>query len=52
MTVALILWRRLDTPGHDDACSLEANDSGWKLHGTAVLREDGARARLAYYHHR
>src|SRR5207244_2474062 len=40
MEVAAILWRRLDTPGHD-ACRLERSDAGWELDGTAVFREDG-----------
>lgn len=48
MTVLAVLWRRLDTPGHD-ACWLEGSDAGWQLHGTAVFREDGAPARLAYH---
>jgi hypothetical protein len=42
-----VLWRRLDTPGHD-ACRLERSDAGWQLDGTAVFREDGAPAQLAY----
>jgi hypothetical protein len=42
-----ILWRRLDTPGHD-ACLLEQTSSGARLQGTAVfLHEEGA-ARLHY----
>lgn len=47
MAVASILWRRLDTPGHD-ACRLEGSDAGWTLDGTAVFREDGVPARLTY----
>lgn len=43
-----VLWRRLDTPGHD-ACCLQGNDAGWQLDGTAVFLEDGAPARLAYH---
>jgi hypothetical protein len=46
--VASILWRRLDTPGHD-ACRLEQDGSGWQLDGAAVFRhEDGRLARLNY----
>jgi hypothetical protein len=45
---ATILWRRLDTPGHD-ACRLEENDAGWRLEGTAVFREAGAPALLNYW---
>lgn len=47
MAVAAVLWRRLDTPGHD-ACRLVRNDAGWQLEGTAVFRENGAPAQLAY----
>ena len=48
MAVASILWRRLDTPGHD-ACRLDRSASGWRLEGTAVFRHEGVPARLAYY---
>jgi len=47
MTVGSILWRRLDSPGHD-ACRLEQNGSGWQVDGTAVFRLDGRPARLTY----
>lgn len=47
MEIASVLWRRLDTPGHD-ACRLEGTDAGWKLDGTAVFREDRLPARLTY----
>jgi uncharacterized protein len=42
-----ILWRRLDTPGHD-ACRLEKTRAGWSLEGSAVFREDGVPAWLTY----
>lgn len=42
-----ILWRRLDTTGHD-ACRFMAADDGWRLQGTAVFRHDGEAACLAY----
>jgi uncharacterized protein len=42
-----ILWRRLDCPGHD-ACYLERVSDGWRIDGTAIFREHGAPARLAY----
>jgi hypothetical protein len=45
--VASILWRRLDTPGHD-ACRLEGDEAGWQLAGTAVFQHDGVPARLTY----
>jgi hypothetical protein len=45
--IASIIWRRLDTPGHD-ACRLEGSDTGWQLEGTAVFRHKGVPAQLAY----
>ncbi len=47
MVTASILWRRLDTPGHD-ACTLAKLDAGWVLDGMAVFRDDGAPALLSY----
>ena len=47
MTVASILWKRLDTPGHD-ACRLLETPGGWELEGTAVFVKDGTPARLDY----
>ena len=47
MAIASILWKRLDTPGHD-ACHLDGDEAGWKLHGTTVFRHDGVPARLTY----
>lgn len=44
---ATILWRRLDTPGHD-GCRLLRHADGWEVEGAAVFREGGAPARLAY----
>jgi hypothetical protein len=44
---AFILWRRLDTPGHD-ACRLVRGDGGWQLEGTAVFGHEGVPARLSY----
>ena len=44
---ASALWRRLDAPGHD-AGRLERHAEGWRLHGTAVYREEGVLARLHY----
>ena len=43
----LILWRRLDVPGHEIG-RLEALDDGWRLSGTAVFAEDGRPCRLDY----
>lgn len=43
----MILWRRLDTPGHD-ACCLGETDAGWQLDGTAVFAHEGQPVRLAY----
>lgn len=48
VAVTAVLWRRLDTPGHD-ACRLERVDGGgWQLDGTAVFLHDGTPARLHY----
>ena len=47
MTSITALWRRLDVPGHD-ACRLDDEADGWRLHGTAVFHLDGAPARLDY----
>ncbi|WP_425521246.1 putative glycolipid-binding domain-containing protein [Xanthomonas translucens] len=47
-TVASILWRRLDAPGHD-ACRLQRNASAWQLDGAAVFRlEHGRIGQLQY----
>jgi hypothetical protein len=43
-----ILWRRIDTPGHD-ACRLESGNDGWQLEGTAVFLHEGVPAHLAYH---
>jgi uncharacterized protein len=43
-----MLWRRVDSPGHD-ACRLEESETGWRLDGTAVFLEDGMPARLTYH---
>lgn len=48
MIVDTILWRRLDTPGHD-ACRLEQRNGGWHLKGTAVFRHEAVPARLSYH---
>ncbi len=48
MAIASILWRRLDTPGHD-ACRLDRSAAGWRLEGMAVFRHEGVPAQLAYY---
>jgi hypothetical protein len=47
VTAASIIWRCLDTPGHD-ACRLDRRDGGWRLDGAAVFRHEGAPAWLAY----
>ena len=41
-TIATILWRRLDTPGHD-VCRLEHDGESWQLDGAAVFRHDDGR---------
>jgi hypothetical protein len=47
MAAACMLWRRLDTPGHD-ACCLERGDAGWQIEGTAVFRHEQVPACLTY----
>src|SRR3954470_17382389 len=47
MTMASVLWRRIDSPGHD-ACRLARDDAGWKLDGAAVFSLDGLPACLRY----
>src|SRR5450432_4453518 len=47
MAVASVLWRRLDSPGHD-ACRLEKHEDGWRLDGAAVFLRDWVPARLTY----
>ena len=48
METKRILWRRLDSPGHD-ACRLVQLESGWRLEGSAAFRhESGAAACVSY----
>jgi uncharacterized protein len=48
MTItASILWRRIDTPGHD-ACRLEEEEAGWSLCGAAVFRHALGPANISY----
>src|SRR5262245_19520099 len=47
MEHATILWKRIDGPGAD-ACRLEVGPRGARLEGTALLRINGAPARLDY----
>jgi uncharacterized protein len=42
-----MLWRRIDSPGHD-ACRLEQGGDGWSLEGAAVFRHDDRPAHLVY----
>ncbi|PKN30783.1 MAG: hypothetical protein CVU64_01780 [Deltaproteobacteria bacterium HGW-Deltaproteobacteria-21] len=42
-----IIWRRLDTPGHD-ACRLTGSASAWQIEGTAVFSHEGVPAKLSY----
>jgi len=42
-----ILWRRLDTAGHD-ACRLVRRGGDWRLEGAAVFQHEGEAACLAY----
>src|SRR3984893_9670958 len=42
-----ILWRRLDTPGHD-ACRLMERGDAWRIEGVSVFRHETGTAALAY----
>jgi hypothetical protein len=42
-----ILWRRIDSPGHD-ACGLWVGDDGWRLAGTAAFSLEGTPYHLRY----
>jgi hypothetical protein len=48
-TMATILWRRLDQPGHD-VCRLERIGENWQIDGGAAFRH--ADGRLAQLHYR
>ena len=43
----LILWRRLDVPGHE-ICRLRPEDDGWELAGTAVFADERGPCKLDY----
>jgi hypothetical protein len=45
MIEAIVLWQRLDTPGHD-ACALVRLGDGWRLEGAAAFWHEGAPAQL------
>jgi uncharacterized protein len=45
--ISVMLWRRLDVPGHD-ACRLQSRADGWMLEGTAVFRHETGPASIAY----
>ena len=42
-----ILWRRLDSPGHDSCCLWKSGD-GWQLSGTAIFLHDQRPCLLSY----
>ena len=46
-TTHAMLWRRLDSPGHD-ACQLTEVREGWQVDGTAVFMHEGKPAHLRY----
>jgi len=47
MEASCILWRRIDSPGHD-ACRLDQTVRGWQLAGTTAFLHDDQPAHLAY----
>ena len=47
METDTVLWRRLETPGHD-ACRLIQRNGTWRLEGVAAFLHEGAPACVAY----
>ena len=47
MEQANILWRRVDTQGHD-ACRLRQFETGWSLNGATAFVEDGETGAFQY----
>jgi uncharacterized protein len=47
MSIDTILWRRLDSAGHD-ACRLVQGDDGWRLEGVTAFWHEGIPAGLTY----
>ena len=47
LTIATILWKRLDTPGHE-ACRLVRRQQGWQLEGDASFVYEGDQCNLSY----
>ncbi len=45
--LATMLWRRVDTPGHD-VCRLIQQSDGWNLEGSAIFRHQDGPANLLY----
>ena len=43
----IVLWRRLDLPGHDFA-TIKRRDDGWQLSGTAIFSDDRIPIKLDY----
>jgi uncharacterized protein len=48
MTAQALLWRRIDTPGHD-ACVLTSSDQGYCLTGTTVFGLEERPCQLSYH---
>lgn len=47
MAIATILWKRLDTEGHD-ACRLLHRDDGWQVRGEAIFLHEGKPCSVRY----
>ncbi len=45
--LASMLWRRVDTPGHD-TCRLVKQSNGWSLHGASIFRHASGPVILNY----
>lgn len=47
LSIATMLWRRLDVPGHD-VCRLERHDDSWEIRGHAIFEHEGKPCSLSY----
>ncbi len=47
LAIATVLWKRLDTEGHD-ACRLVRRDDGWQVCGEAIFLHEGKPCSMRY----
>ena len=45
--IAVFLWEKIDTPGHDSCCLFKLLN-GWRLTGAAIFRDNGRPCYLQY----